>query len=121
MRQLWKSLYFRLKLQLYEKHLHTTFSNLSLSFTGFSQNGLDFDGVNDYVQTTYSGISGSSARTVEARINTTANCNPTNGGTQNIITDWGVQTTRGRFTFAFFGQMQSDWRFLGMVSQEQFP
>ena len=66
--------------------------------TSFSQNGLHLDGVNDYVQTNYSGISGSAARTVEAWINTTANCNPSNGGVQQIITDWGGTATGARFT-----------------------
>lgn len=65
----------------------------------FSQNGLQFDGVNDYVQTTYSGISGNAPRTVEAWINTTANCNPSAGGSQKNITDWGSSPTSSRFTF----------------------
>ena len=43
------------------------------SFGQVSQNSLDFDGTNDYVQTSYTGISGSSARTVEAWIKRTAN------------------------------------------------
>jgi hypothetical protein len=63
------------------------------------QTALNLDGVDDFVQTTYPGISGNSARTVEAWIRTTANCNPTNGGVQQIITDWGSVATGGRFTF----------------------
>jgi hypothetical protein len=63
-----------------------------------AQNALDFDGVDDYVETTYGGISGNAARTVEAWVNTTANCNPTNGGVQQVITDWGSNSQGGRFT-----------------------
>lgn len=64
-----------------------------------AQNALALDGVNDYVQTTFPGITGTSPRTVEAWIKTTANCNPSAGGIQQIITDWGVQATGTRFTF----------------------
>ena len=64
-----------------------------------SQNALDLDGTNDYVQTSYQGILGTAPRTVEAWINTTANANPSNGGVQQIITDWGTFVTGGRFTF----------------------
>lgn len=64
-----------------------------------AQNALNFDGIDDVVQTTYPGITGNSARTVEAWINTTANSDPGNGGTQNVITDWGSTATGGRFTF----------------------
>ncbi len=67
--------------------------------TFFAQNGLSFDGIDDYIQTNFTGIGGSNARTVEAWINTTANANPSVGGTQQIITDWGSNTTAGRFTF----------------------
>ena len=65
----------------------------------FAQNGLDFDGVNDIVTTTYSGISGSNPRTVEAWIKTTANADPNNGGSQKTIVDWGNLATGQRFTF----------------------
>lgn len=60
---------------------------------------LDLDGSNDYVQTNYSGISGTGARTIEAWIKTTANTIPANGGQQQIITDWGTFSTGQRFTF----------------------
>jgi hypothetical protein len=66
---------------------------------GHAQNALNFDGVDDYVQTDYDGILGSNARTVEAWINTTALANPGDGGVQQIITDWGTFVTGGRFTF----------------------
>lgn len=62
-------------------------------------NGLRFDGVDDYVQTTYDGLSGTAPRTVEAWVRTSANANPNNEGIQQIITDWGTFVTGGRFTF----------------------
>lgn len=67
--------------------------------TTSAQNALDLDGVNDFVQTTFSGITGTNPRTVEAWINTTANCNPSVGGVQQIITDWGQFVNGQRFTF----------------------
>ena len=65
----------------------------------FAQNALNFDGIDDYVATTYPGISSNNARTVEAWIKTTANCDPGLGGVQQVITDWGTFVTGGRFTF----------------------
>lgn len=66
----------------------------------FSQNAaINFDGVDDYVSTTYGGISGSSARSIEAWIKTTANTVPTAGGVQGVITDYGTFATGARFTF----------------------
>jgi hypothetical protein len=62
-------------------------------------NALDFDGINDYVQTSYEGVAFTAPRTVEAWIKTTANADPNQGGIQQIITDWGSFTTGGRFTF----------------------
>lgn len=65
----------------------------------FAQNrALNLDGTDDYIQTSFSGISGSAARTVEAWIRTSANANPSNGGIQQIITDWGNSSTGARFT-----------------------
>lgn len=72
---------------------------LWFGLSGIAQNALNFDGVDDYVQTDYAGISGTAARTVEAWIRTTANANPSDGGVQQIITDWGTFVTGGRFTF----------------------
>ena len=63
-----------------------------------AQNGLNLDGVDDYVSTTYPGISGNGARTVEAWIRTTSNNVPSQGGKQHVIADWGSTTTGGRFT-----------------------
>ena len=52
---------------------------------------LDFDGNNDYVNTTYSGISGNNDRTVEVWVKTSATG-------VNFITEWGVQQINQRFT-----------------------
>lgn len=59
---------------------------------------VNFDGVDDYIETKYMGISGSDARTIEAWIRTTANCDPNNGGKQKVICDYGSTATGGRFT-----------------------
>ena len=60
---------------------------------------LNFDGTNDYVQTTYSGIAGSADRTIEAWIKTTDNFNPSVGGSQGVLVDYGTFSTGQRFTF----------------------
>ena len=66
---------------------------LLIPLFGQTQNALHFDGINDYVQTAYSGIQGNSNRTVEAWINT-----PYVAG-QEVIVDWGTVGTGQRFTF----------------------
>ncbi len=66
-----------------------------LPFIGFTQNALHLDGADDYVQTTWSGISGNSARTVEAWVKTTADA----VSNQQVILDYGTAATGGRFTF----------------------
>ena len=63
-------------------------------------NALNFDGTDDYVQTTVPSIQGTAARTYEAWIRTTANANPNAGGTQKAILDMGSFTTGGRFTMS---------------------
>lgn len=74
---------------------------IALSLFGGSlfaqQNALSFDGADDFVSTSYAGISGAQARTVEAWINTTANCIP-GSGVQQVILDWGGTGTGARFT-----------------------
>lgn len=62
-------------------------------------NALNFDGSNDYVSSPYSGITGNSARTVEAMIRTTTVSDPNQGGTQMVIYDMGTMGTGTRFTF----------------------
>lgn len=69
-----------------------------MAFQLGAQNALNFDGVDDYVSSNFTGVSGTSARTVEAWIRTTANANPSNGGSQKVILDWGSMATGGRFT-----------------------
>jgi Concanavalin A-like lectin/glucanases superfamily len=63
-------------------------------------NALNFDGTDDYVQTTVPSIQGTAARTYEAWIRTTANANPNAGGSQKAILDMGSFTTGGRFTMS---------------------
>ncbi len=72
---------------------------ISLCTIGYGQNGLHLDGTNDFVNTTFTGVSGNLSRTVEAWIKTTANANPSSSGVQQIITDWGASSTGARFTF----------------------
>ncbi|MGK0285510.1 MAG: hypothetical protein ACI9GM_000549 [Salibacteraceae bacterium] len=62
-----------------------------------AQNGLHFDGVNDYILTNYTGISGTNSRTVEAWIKCPLNT------TQKVITCWGNSVTGGRFTMNLIG------------------
>lgn len=56
-----------------------------------AQASLKFDGINDFIQTTGTPISGGGARTIEAWIKTTKNSLPTNqgGNGQSVIVDWG--------------------------------
>ena len=63
-----------------------------------AQNALDFDGIDDNVQTTAPSITGTNARTVEAWIKTSTNYNPSTGGTQGVIVDMGSMTNGQRFT-----------------------
>lgn len=74
---------------------------LMVVFTTISmaQNGINFDGVDDYVQTNYEGISGDAARSIEAYIRTEVTTHPGDGGVQNVIVDWGTMATGQRFTF----------------------
>jgi hypothetical protein len=74
---------------------------LLFAFTLLGQNNaLNFDGTDDFVQTTVPAIQGTAARTYEAWIRTTANANPNAGGTQKVILDMGSYTTGGRFTMS---------------------
>lgn len=72
--------------------------------SAFAQNGLHFDGVNDYVQTSLSGPTGSSDRTVECWIKTSAS-----QSTQQVIYDQGSMSPLGsRFTLNLinFGKLR---------------
>lgn len=70
-----------------------------MSLHSYSQTALDLDGVDDFVQTSFPSMSAAAPRTIEAWIKTTANANPSNGGIQQIITDWGTFVTGGGFAF----------------------
>jgi hypothetical protein len=71
----------------------------ALSSQSIAQNvALNFDGSDDVVQTTNPGVTGQDARTVEAMIRTTANCDPNQKGKQKVIVDWGAASTGARFT-----------------------
>lgn len=69
------------------------------TFGQTSQNALNFDGSDDFVQTSYAGIAGSGARTIEAWIKTNENSDPGTSGVQHVIADYGTFVTGGRFTF----------------------
>jgi hypothetical protein len=72
---------------------------ITISQLSFSQRAaLNFDGTDDCVLTNYNAISGKAARTTEAWIKTTANCDPNNAGKQKVILDCGSTATGGRFT-----------------------
>lgn len=78
----------------------TLLSLTSLFAQTIPSNALHLDGTDDYVITTHQGASGTSARSVEAWVRTTANCIPgAGGGIQQTIVDWGVFATSSRFTF----------------------
>ena len=84
-----------------KKLLYTLISVLlSIGYvTTNGQSALSFDGVDDYVLTSYGGIAGgTSPRTIEAWIRTTANCLPSADG-QQVIADYGNTSTGARFTF----------------------
>lgn len=69
----------------------------SMAFSQTS-NALNFDGVDDHITANYGGITGTNPRSVEAWIRTSANANPSAGGVQQVITDWGTGATGSRFT-----------------------
>lgn len=84
------------------RKLYSTFFLVTAMLLGFNmvsaQNGLRFDGTNDYVQTGFTGITGTNARTIEAWIKT--NFSPT----QEVISSWGAMSPNGsRFTFNLIG------------------
>lgn len=64
------------------------------SIPSYINSSMNFNGTNDYIQTTTTGVSGNGARTVEAWIKV-PNANST---TQHTIIDWGSTTPGSRFT-----------------------
>lgn len=77
------------------RYLFALLTVLMCSGTAVAQNGLDFDGVNDYVGSNFSGIGGNAERTVEAWIRTSVNA----VGNQQVIVDMGTMANGTRFTF----------------------
>lgn len=71
---------------------------LACSVFSFGQ-GINFDGTNDYIQTSYSGIAGTGNRTIEAWIRTNGNFVPGGGGVQGVLVDYGTFVNGQRFTF----------------------
>ncbi|WP_435522854.1 LamG domain-containing protein [Chryseobacterium indoltheticum] len=66
----------------------------AISRVNAQQNALNFDGTDDYIQTTYSGVLGNAPRTVEAWIKL-----PTTTSGENLVTAWGSDNVNGgRFT-----------------------
>ena len=63
--------------------------------TGLAQNALDFDGSNDYVQTTYSGVTGTTDRTFEAWVYVSSGLSG-----NNCILDYGTNAVGSRNTFS---------------------
>lgn len=67
---------------------------ITITTTIHAQNALDFDGTNDYISVTgYKGITGTSARTIEAWIKV-----PT-GATNHGIVCWGTNSSTQKWTF----------------------
>ncbi|MEM7038639.1 MAG: LamG domain-containing protein, partial [Bacteroidota bacterium] len=66
---------------------------------GFAQNALNFDGVNDYVQTTFPGVTGSANRTFEAWVFV----NPSAPSSNLAIMDYGRNLAGSRNTFSVAG------------------
>lgn len=66
----------------------------AISRVNAQQNALNFDGTDDYIQTTYPGVLGNAPRTVEAWIKL-----PTTTSGENLVTTWGSDNVNGgRFT-----------------------
>ena len=83
-----------------KQHLKLLFFLMSfVPFLTVGQNALHFDGVNDYIQTTASGISGTNARTIEAWIKVPNTTNTLNGK----IVSWGVNSASQKSTFRIQG------------------
>jgi len=79
---------------------------LNVNFSGTAQTALEFDGVDDYVQTNFSGVLGTTPRTFKAWIYLSV------APSSNIcITDYGVNAVGSRNTFIVRGD-----GFLGYVS-----
>lgn len=76
------------------KKIYLSIAFSSLVLFGYAQNALDFDGSNDYVQTSFGGVTGTANRTFEAWIYLSAS--PTSN---MAISDYGLNTVGSRNTF----------------------
>ena len=79
------------------KKIILSLSIVLLSITSFSQNAINFDGTNDLIQTTYSGVTGSADRTFEAWIKRSSS------STNLCILDYGLNAVYSRNTFYVSG------------------
>ena len=77
------------------KKIFQLFSFLLITQISISQNGLNFDGTDDFVQTSYFGISGTGARTIEAWIKVPS----TTTSLDRIIVSWGTNSPGQKSTF----------------------
>lgn len=75
------------------KYLVCIFIVSSFSWDLSAQNGLNFDGIDDNIQTNFGGVIGTGNRTIEAWIR------PIYVATQIVIADYGSMTLGQRFTF----------------------
>ncbi|MGB0269437.1 MAG: hypothetical protein ACPGCV_04575, partial [Bacteroidia bacterium] len=74
------------------------FSTFSLVMAQSNDIALDFDGVDDYLETSYYGVLDSGARTLEAWINTSKNYDGNQGYKQGVIANYGDFSTSNRWT-----------------------
>ncbi len=86
----------------YYKLLVSVLSLTTILFIGNvkSQNGLSFDGVNDFIQTTFPGVTGANDRTFEAWVNINSGASG-----NNTIVDYGTSVTGSRNTFQVNGSL----------------
>ena len=78
------------------------FSTFSLVMAQSNDIALDFDGVDDYVETSYYGVLDSGARTLEAWINTSKNYDGNQGYKQGVIANYGDFSTSNRWTLNIY-------------------
>lgn len=89
---------------------------LFMANKGYSQNALNFDGVDDYVISPYNGITGNSSRTIEAWIN------PVLKSTQAVIVDMGLSSTGQRFTLNLInGKLRIEVGGSGLIGTTVIP
>ena len=87
------------KQHLMKKVIILAYIILALTSSNFAQNGLSFDGNNDVVQTTYTGVLGTAYRTFEAWVFVNSNAPSSN----LAILDYGLNSVGSRNTFSISG------------------